>query len=156
MNKWTLKFMVLKTNFIMNQLYITYRLKSILGISTVGFKQNYGLILIRLLKKYKLPIYSMSISRVEEDLSHSDLNAIHDSGIRLNKTDYLTIIINTELKQSFLVVGNNLLQYLPKIEQTAIESTMQSKMRENRIIEAMEIGMSQINSTISNNLNDNI
>ena len=69
----------------------------------------------------------MSISRVEEDLSHSDLNAIHDSGIRLNKTDYLTIIINTELKQSFLVVGNNLLQYLPKVEQKKIESTMQSK-----------------------------
>jgi len=153
MNKWKIKILVLKAKIRMSQMYYNYKLKSFLGIKSFGFQKGYGLILTKFLEKYKLPIYSMNIARIEEDLNNTNLNEIHKSGIRLNKDDYLSIIINTELKQSYIICGDNLKNYLPRLKQIEISKVIQSKMKEGEILKALEIGIIRINQVISNQLN---
>ncbi len=149
MNKWKLKFMVLKAKKKMSLLYLIYRLKSYIGIKIIGYNQDYSLIIIKLLGKYKLPIYSMSLAITDEDLNKLDLLELHKSGLRIDPKDYISILINTELRQSQIVVGDNLKKYITQNERQRIQKEMQSKMSTNEIIKAMDFGMRELHKAVN-------
>ena len=149
MNKWKLKFMVFKAKKKMELLYLTYRLKSYAGIKTIGYNQDYSLIIMKLLERYKLPIYSMSVTRTDDDLNKLNLLELHKSGLRIDPKDYISILINTELKQSQIVIGDKLNKYITQNEKHRIQKEIQSKMSSNEIIKAIEYGIREIHKAVN-------
>lgn len=86
----------------------------------------------------------MSVSRTDQDLNTSDVFKLHKSGIRLDPKSHISIIINTELRQSEIYVGQFLKKYVSDNRSQEIEKQIQLKMNENEIILAMEIGMRKV------------
>lgn len=146
-----IKYQVFKANIITEITYLLYRIKSILGIKTYGFKKYDSLITIKLLKKYELPIYSMHVIALKKDLNAIDINPIHDDSLRIHKDDYLSIILNHWDKQIKIVVGNNLTVFISDPLKQKIEKEIQAKIHHNEIIAGLEKAMQKIYQYISKN-----
>jgi len=144
MKLWKLKYKFWQTKLIQEYKYLIYKTKAVLGIKTLGYDKFSGLILIRLLKRYKPSIYSMDIVSISDNLESVDLEYVHDYGLRLDKKEYLSIILNPNNKQVKIVVGNNLKQYINNSTKSEIEKIMQSKITEGEIIAGLESGMKKI------------
>lgn len=144
-----IKYQIFRVKIITEITYLLYRIKSILGIKTYGFKKYDGLITIKLLKKYELPIYSMHVITLKKDLNAIDVNPIHDNSLRIHKDDYLSIILNHWDKQIKIVVGNNLTVFISDPLKQKIEKEIQAKIHHNEIIAGLEKGMQKIHQYIS-------
>lgn len=144
MNHWKIKYNVLKVKFTTEWKYVTYRLKSRFGIKTIGYEKSHGLILIKLLDRYKPRVYSVHVTSTKSNLDLIDLQSIHDYGIRLNKADYLSIILNQNDLQVKVVTGEKLRTYIEESTETEIEKAMQEKIEAGEILAGLELGIKRI------------
>ncbi len=142
--KWTIKYKVQRAKVLTEIKYFRYKVKMKLGIKIIGYGRNDGVIFYKLLKKYNLPKFCMMVVAVDENLEVADLNHIHESGLRINKNDYLSIIVNPDAKQVKMIVGQNMRSIISNVDKTEIEKQMQQKMDAGEIFAAVERGMKNI------------
>lgn len=147
---WKIKYRSFIVKIKTEIVFVSYKLKNIIGFKTVGYGSNEALILFKLLKKHQLPIFSMSITKVNKPIESYNLDELHESGLRTNKNDRMSIIFNPKQKQVKIFIGSSLTPYISN--KNKIEEEMQKEMNKNHILKAMENGMMKINKTVSSNL----
>jgi|GEM_PF-4307279 len=154
MISWKIRFKILSNKIINVFRYNFFRIKSIFGLKTLGFREHDGLILMTLLRKNRLPIFHMNIKSVSDDLDSVDLDYLHEKGYRFNNKEYLSIIFNSSSRQVRVVVGESMTPFIDNMVKNQIQKKMQGYVSKNEIIKGLEIGMKEIRRIITQN-NDN-
>jgi len=149
MNRWKIKYKVLEIKIIQEIWYLIYRLKTSIGIKTIGFGKFDGLVLMKLLSKYKPDIYYMHVLSIADNLDSIDLEAVHENGIRLDNADYLSIILNSNDRQVSIVVGKNLRKYINTRTELEIVNQMEEKVKIGEVIGGIELGMKRIKQCLT-------
>lgn len=150
MNQLIIKWNSYKVKLLIEMKYLVYKLKKTLGLRTIGYNKYNSLVLFKLLKKYELPFYSMHVAMTDQDLSNSNLEEIHDYGLRLEKEEYLSFIANTQNGQVRIVVGKNIKSFISDFQKSEIENQVQNRFNNGEIIAGLEEGMKRVYFYISN------
>ena len=148
MNNRKAKYTLFKINVLKKVCYFAYRIKSAFGIRTIGFKDLDTLVLMELLTRYKPDLFSVSVASVKDDLDTVDLDVIHDKGIRYDKADYLSIILNAKDRQVRIVKGENLNNYISDTVESKIVKTMQHKVSNGEIFLGLHLGIKQLQKSL--------
>ncbi|WP_298517816.1 hypothetical protein [uncultured Kordia sp.] len=146
---WKLKYTVFKIKVLQKIQYFIYKLKSAVGIKKIGFKKFDSLVIMELLNQYKPDLFTMNVVSIQDNLDTANLEVIHDQGIRLDKSDYLSIILNLKKRQVRIVKGKNLNKYIDDSMESEIVKEMQSKITTGEIIFGLHLGMKRIQKCLA-------
>lgn len=149
MNPWKLKYHTIRVKLITEWQLLKYRVKTFLGFKTVGFEEPFNLVAFKLLKKYELPKFTMSITNYPKSLEAYNLEEEHASALRINGEDCLTIHLSPKEKQVKLTIGKNIRGHISNESQLAIENKMMQYVSKNEILSGLEIGMIKIRQNIT-------
>ena len=148
MNPWKLKYHTTRVKLIKEFQYLKYRIKTFLAFKTVGFEEPFSLIAFKLLKKYDLSKFTMSIANYPKSIEAYDLEKEHAAALRTNGEDCLTIHLSPKEKQVKLTIGKNIRGYISNEFQLEIENKMMQHVTKNEILSGLEIGMKKIKQSI--------
>ncbi|WP_298541416.1 hypothetical protein [uncultured Aquimarina sp.] len=150
MNQLIIKWNSYKVKFLIELKYLHYTLREVLGLKTIGYNKYNNLVLFKLLKKYELPFFSMHVATTNQDLRISNIEEIHDYGLRLEKEEYLSFITNMQDGQVRIVVGESMSSFINDFQKSEIENLVQKRFSNGEILAGLEEGMKQVYFYISN------